>query len=264
MENTNIDYFKLKKFQIEILRNFIEFCATYELKYFLVYGSALGAYRHSGFIPWDDDIDIGMPRSDYENLLFLWKNSEDSKFFLQTYESDNSYPLLYGKIRINKTVFLEPYFKHLPMHHGIFIDIFPIDGVANNKLERFYNFLLLRIARRLILRKLDIKGKSRLFEFILLVTAFFFSLNYLRDVANKILIKFPYEKSLQVSCLATEEVIVEKMIYGDGAVKKFEGIEVILPEKIESYLELMYGDYMKVPESIKKPHHNVDDVKFYI
>ena len=141
MDYSNRELKQLHSHLYIITAEIIRICNKYGLRYFVIGGSALGVYYWNAIIPWDDDIDIGMPRKDYERFLQIAPNELDNHFFLQWLETDCHTPFWFAKVRENNTLFIEGHFKSINMHHGIFVDIFPFDLIPNNKfLERIqYN-----------------------------------------------------------------------------------------------------------------------------
>ena len=131
----------LKKIEVEILKEFVAACDELGLRYYLLGGTLLGAIRHQGFIPWDDDIDVGMPRQDYE--IFLEKGQEllSKNLFIQHLRSEENYLLPFAKIRNSDTAFIQDSVKKRSMNHGIFIDVFPLDGYPEGKLKCLIQFL---------------------------------------------------------------------------------------------------------------------------
>lgn len=127
---------ELQKKEFELLKYFIDICGKLNLRYYLVCGSALGAAKYKGFIPWDDDIDVAMPRDDYE--VFLEKGSAflPSYLFIQNYRTDPEFPMMMTKLRNSNTTFIEEMLKNIKMNHGVYIDIFPLDGYPKNKKEQ--------------------------------------------------------------------------------------------------------------------------------
>jgi lipopolysaccharide cholinephosphotransferase len=254
---------QLKDTQLNLLKDFIIFCKKNKLRYYLVYGSALGAVRHHGFIPWDDDIDVGMPRNDYEKFIELWGVSRTNKqLFLQTSKTDPHFPLLYAKLRLNGSLFLESYFKHLAMHHGIFIDIFPFDGVAENKFQRMYSRIMVRSLKRLIISKLEIRGKNLFFELLLFLISRIIPMRVLSKMAKKIVTAHRYDESRKVSCLVEDQIPVDRSVFGVGKIGEFEEMSVVLPSNVEEYLTMMYGDYMSIPKVSERLCHAVDEISF--
>ena len=127
---------ELQKVEFDLLRYFIEICEKLNLNYFLVCGSALGAARHEGFIPWDDDMDVGMYREDYNKFMKLAPALLPEGIFLQNYKTDPKYPHVFAKLRNSNTTYIEKSAKDLDINHGIYIDIFPLDGYPENRSEQ--------------------------------------------------------------------------------------------------------------------------------
>ena len=124
---------ELQKIELDILKSVIDICDELNLKYYLVCGSALGAVKYNGFIPWDDDIDIGLPREDYEIFIQKAQAMLPEYYFLQNYNTDKNFPLFMTKIRDSRTTFVEMQFQNIDMHHGVYIDVFPLDGYPNKR-----------------------------------------------------------------------------------------------------------------------------------
>lgn len=113
--------------ELQILIDFHEFCKQHGLQYYLIGGALLGAIRYQGFIPWDDDIDVAMPRDDYERLQEIWVAESPKGYFLQSGKTDVQFSRCILKIRKDGTHLTERTSRNVPMHDGIYIDIFPID-----------------------------------------------------------------------------------------------------------------------------------------
>ena len=120
---------ELQKCQLEILKEFIRICKENNLQYYLVGGTCLGAVRHKGFIPWDDDIDVAMPRKDYDKFITL-QDQMKKPYFIQTYKSDKNYIYNFAKVRDSSTTFVENFFACSQMNHGVWIDVLPLDGMS--------------------------------------------------------------------------------------------------------------------------------------
>ena len=135
MDNNKQD--KIKEISIELLCYFDSFCKEHNLKYTISFGTALGAVRHGGFIPWDDDVDVSMPIEDYYRFEKLWKKyGNKEKYFLQSKKTEPLIPVTFNRLRLNGTTWSEPGYEKYPIHYGIPIDIFPIYNVSNNYLMR--------------------------------------------------------------------------------------------------------------------------------
>lgn len=140
----------LKETQLELLAEFDRICRLHELPYFALYGTLLGAARHQGFIPWDDDLDLGMLRPDYDRLVQLIDAEVGEGFFFQTVESDPHYGYMFGKLRKNGTRYVDLDSYGSAQHPGVFIDIFPLDAKPTGgwrrlvqRVMRYVGFLML-------------------------------------------------------------------------------------------------------------------------
>ncbi len=124
----------------DILRATIQVCEKHNISYFPIGGTAIGALYDRGILPWDDDIDIGMTREDYNRFLEVAPKELGTDYFLSWVGSDIHTPYYFAKIKKNHTLFVEEMFKNVPMHQGIFIDIFPFDRIPDNKVLRALQF----------------------------------------------------------------------------------------------------------------------------
>ena len=116
----------------ELLGEIHRICTKHGISYFLIGGSAIGLYYDKAILPWDDDLDIGMTRKDYNRFLSIASKELSSKYFLSYIETDIHTPFFYAKVKKNGTLFVEGRYKKLDMHHGIFVDIFPFDKIPTN------------------------------------------------------------------------------------------------------------------------------------
>lgn len=124
----------------KITAEIIRICQKYHLCYFLIGGSAIGVHFWDGIIPWDDDVDIGMPRYDYERFLEIAPRELQSEFFLQSQTTDPHSPFWFAKVRENNTLYVEGHFKRLDIHHGIFVDIFPFDEIPDSRILEIFQY----------------------------------------------------------------------------------------------------------------------------
>ncbi len=248
-----------------IIDLFIEFksiCDKLGLNWYLVNGSALGAVKYNGFISWDDDMDIGMPRKDYE--IFINKAHEmlPEHIFVQNYRTDKNFPHIYTKLRNSNTAFIERSIKHLDMNHGIYLDIFPLDEYPEDKTEQERLRKREKLLYWKIICAIDDKSKFK----IRFRNAVFRALGFKRRTAesiHKLNVLISGYKESGLICnhedrMSSKRVIL-KEIYGKGKKAVFEGIEVNIPEKYDEYLTLKYGDWRKEPPKEKqKSHHKAD------
>jgi len=257
---------QLKKIEIESLRLFIQICDRYKLRYFLLGGSCLGAIRHKGFIPWDDDIDVGMPRSDYNKFLEIAQAELPENMFVQTVITDIEYPMCFAKLRNSNTTFIETSVKNFKINHGVYIDIFPLDGITDDEFERKKHLFKLKICHRAksmywYKGNKTITLKSIIYDFVFKI--------YYRNIRNiikseeKLMLKYDYDYSNLVFnyCGAWgEKEITPKEWFGEGKMADFEGISVLVPQNYDAYLTKMYGDYMTLPPIEKRVGHHYCEV----
>lgn len=132
---------KIWAVEIDLLLELDRICKKHNLRYFLMYGSLLGAIRHKGFIPWDDDLDVAMPREDYEKLIKIAPKEMTSPYFFQIPETDNGYYYTFAKIRNSNTAAIIPLFKEQGFNMGILLDIFPLDLCDLNTVEENFKMI---------------------------------------------------------------------------------------------------------------------------
>lgn len=126
---------------LDIMAEIIRVCDVCGIPYFIQGGTAIGALFNKGIVPWDDDIDIGMTRADYERFLQLAPQHLRPQYFLEWFGTESNTPFYFAKVKKNGTLFVEEMFRNMDIHHGIFVDIFPYDRIPDNKwLERLHRF----------------------------------------------------------------------------------------------------------------------------
>lgn len=266
MQNKEVNIRELQLVELDILKEFIDICKNLNLRYFLAGGSVLGTVRHNGFIPWDDDIDVIMPRKDYETFLEKGQDLMQKKYFLQTYKTDPEYTMGYAKIRNSETTFIEATVQKQNINHGVFIDIFPLDGYnpnrriknAINKIQyKLYNIHIDKSYTTNIKRSI----KSRIINAFTDIIYGNKNIVQLLEKKEKIATKYNYDESEYVCPFfdpvkAPLSLVFPKNYFGNGVVKKFEGIDVVIPQNYDAFLKQHYGDYMKLPpEEERQPHH---------
>jgi len=267
---------KLRECQVKMLDAVVEICNNNNLTYVLLAGTCLGAVRHKGFIPWDDDIDIGLPREDYDKLLLIANEVLPENMFCQTFENEKEYPLLYAKIRLNDSIFLERSIVQSEMHHGVFIDIFPIDGCSKslNLAKRFFRKVWLRknvIFLKKVKRpksKLTLKGKIK--RCLFAIYSFFFTIKSCYKSLNNLLKKYTVSNSSYIGNLfgawKMKEVMRKEVMFGvdmQTTQVEFEGKIYNAPYDTHAYLTSLYGDYMTPPPPEKRiSHHDIIAIQF--
>ena len=249
----------------------MEICERHGLTFYCCAGTAIGAVRHSGIIPWDDDIDVIMPRPDYDRLLEIAKTEDFGKYELITPYNDSSYPLYFSKLSDRTTTLVED--RQIPCVIGLFVDIFPLDA-TDDDVEKAK---ILKARYTKIINRLNAVSTHNTFgEYIALLAdpkewgrfaiktaAYFF-----RSAIRRHLIRqmdrlshlYDYDKARNVQVYTGSygfKEVFPKAWLGKGRMFKFEDIEVPLPEEYDKYLRHFFGDYMQLPpvEQRVEKHH---------
>lgn len=247
--------------ELEILKEVDRVCKKHGITYFLDSGTALGAIRHKGFIPWDDDIDIAMLRDDYDHFCSIARDELNSQFFFQSIETDNNYNKFHAKIRKNNTKYVESRIVGREMHQGVFIDVVPFDKVPikfHKIICKFVYFI-----RRLVsyyhekeqlpqnrLKELIIRivlGKNPLLRYYKICTMF-----------NNYGKKYMYT--------AFEYPVYQHFVFPSRVFEgikevEFEGYLFPIVSGYDEYLKIMYGDYMQLPPEDKRVTHDILELK---
>ena len=254
---------RLKEFELELLKTFISTCETLGLKYYVMGGTLLGAVRHKGFIPWDDDIDVAMPRKDDEIWIEKAPKLISEGQFIQTHITDPHYPANFAKLRNSNTTFIESTLSNLDINHGIYIDIFPLDYYPE---KNSFSFKLkqlrytCKIAQLFNVDAIDYsKGKKIIRKIISLSVA---GSPYDAVVKRDELYKSSKSGSLLANFSGAwgDKEIVPADWYGEGVTLLFEGLEVSAPKEYKKWLQQVYGDYMQLPPEEKRVTHHYTEV----
>jgi lipopolysaccharide cholinephosphotransferase len=251
----------LQGVELELLRQFTGVCEQLGLTYYMACGSALGAVKYGGFIPWDDDIDVAMPRADYERFIEQAGTRLPEYLFLQNYHTDPKAPFFYTKLRDSRTTYIENSTKHLPMNHGIFLDIFQLDGYpadekAAKKLERKKAFYQLQISCVYSSKR---SWKSAMVCAVGRLLGWHRRTQKILGKLDKLISRYPLEGSRLWCNHGNWQGRLEyapKEQYGAGAWVDFEGLRVRIPENSDAYLTQKYGDWRAdLQEDQKVGHH---------
>lgn len=264
MVNSNPAVFNKDKL-LKILDFFVGVCRAHGLRYYLAGGSALGAVRHKGFIPWDDDIDVYMPRDDYERIQTLPDSVWEPDFRLATWRKTKKYTYDIIKLELVDSTVLERF--HPDYIGGVFLDVFPLDRLPNDPqfiqdnekaLKRLYS----RYADCTIKNDCDCNS---VFELIgLHLKRLFYNHRKCMEAWERIATKSGGEGDFVTnfhdyfSCHGAWPV----GFLGTGVQMAFEGTPYVIPEKWDSYLRHVYGDYMQLPPLDKRCGHSFDYVNY--
>ncbi len=263
---------KIQSIELGILKTVSEICDENKIDFYLIEGSLLGAVRHGGFIPWDDDVDIGMPRQDYERFLSIIADKLPSHLSLKSYKYDSDFHSYYARIIDNRTKVIPEYLKFSGRYTGVWIDVFPLDGAPKSAMRRKCHYLsILRYKFMLALYYND-KNKKRSLPKRLIVNLFKpiitkMNVNKIKDSLDKRLRKFPFENSAYVGNFMSVygyRGLVPHEYYGDGVPYKFEGLKLKGPSNSHCLLERLYGDYMELPPKEDRTGHSIEVVNIDI
>lgn len=250
---------ELKSIQLEMLKDIVSFCKDNDITYSLAYGTLLGAVRHGGYIPWDDDIDICLPRPDYERFVNSYKN-DTKNYQVVEYRKTNGYLLPFAKVSNENTV-LNEYMYDADVF-GVYIDVFPIDGFSDKK-QIFKSKWLLKFLNT----KKAVLGKNRTLikDFVLAIGKVIllpFSVKSILDKMHAIATSASYNESefTEIFCSSTaDKEIVPRNVFEKSTLIKFEDTMVNVPEKYDEYLTYLFGDYMQLPPEDKRVSHHTFD-----
>jgi lipopolysaccharide cholinephosphotransferase len=268
---------RLKDKELKILIEFGQVCEKLGINYSLSSGTLLGAVRHKGFIPWDDDIDVVMLREDYDKFLAKGQELLPDHLFIQTYETDKEYPYNFGKIRDTSTLLKEYATQTLNMKNGPYIDIFPVDRVSSNRLIRWTDNQLLALIYAIKFSytiewaknsSSRLRGIMRRLLFPLARAIGPYRLNIvetsIRIKRNKNTNNFTFgdQHTTPPNCL--KETMMMPIEYFETFEEiEFEHIKFKGLKEWDKYLTIMYGNYLQLPPEEKRvSFHGICKLEF--
>lgn len=243
-----------KRMELDILAFFHDFCQKNNLRYYICGGTLLGAVRHKGFIPWDDDVDVMLPRADYERFLRLFFQADTGHYSIVSGQTDSDYPYNFAKIQDDRTILFEQSMSY--SFSGIYIDVFPLDFVSENperrqklieKLDRLHALVGVKIRRR-TLRRTMLKTMGAALSRLLLS---FVRVGTLRNRIDRIIEEetetasplfggLTIRQSIRTACYAAEWL-------SDVVLLPFEHLFLCAPREYKKVLTTGFGDYMQLP-----------------
>ena len=248
---------RIQDIALNLLLEFHHFCEKNDLVYYIHAGTVLGAVRHKGFIPWDDDIDVIMPREDYEKLLLI-ANQFKNPYFLASYKTiiDGTYPYQWAKLEDSRTKIIEKLFPNGRANAGIFIDIFPLDSFPDKERKRK------KIVKKSIKWKIyllayyDYYDPRKYLRWFWKIIKFFLHMsnkgNELHKKADKAMIK-NYKSNFSGDIFGWDmQGVMPATWYGTPIQYVFEGYSVWGPAEPEKYLRNAYGEYLILPKPEKR------------
>ncbi len=263
---------RLQAVQIEILDEFKKVCEQHHLRYYLFFGTLLGAVRHEGFIPWDDDVDVTMPREDYDRFIRIAKNELPDWLYLESAEMMEDCSLRYAKIRKKNTLYLmNPIsYNRRPENKrplGIFIDVFPLDAIGGQSLGRVKSKLKLcgLLSGHLYHCRLNDAGvqnssiKSKLLNAILRL----FTVKQLKRFTRQLMVGKGDRYAILSGGYRPEHLVYPQKCFEPAVQLTFGESSYAAPKEYDSVLRILYGDdYMELPPEEKRITHHPIKLSF--
>lgn len=256
---------ELQNKSLEIALYFKDFCNEHGLLFYMCGGCCIGSLRHKGFIPWDDDVDVFMPRDDYEKLKELWPKYANTEKYACVYADKNRVDgNLFVTIRDNETTAIKPYQVDMDISHGVALDVLPLDGWPDGKMKRkmqvFWALVYSLYCAQTVPvnhgKAVSVAGK------IALTLVPSKKLRYkLWKLAERKMTKYPIKKCNYITELCSGPYYMKKQYPREAFDKAiwvdFEDVKMPIPQGYDVYLRTAFGDYMKLPPKEKQnPHHD--------
>lgn len=272
----NSELRRLQMIELEILKLFSEICEKHNLRYYLVGGTMLGAVRHQGFIPWDDDMDVGMPRPDYEKFIKIAQKELPEGYGFLNYKIDKEYKRYFSRV-VDTRVKIRNASNTITIDENAWLDIFPFDGMPTNKIAQFFHFWHMTVLRFFYhascfeeLVNLNRPGRPWYLQMIIKIMSVThigskLDTKKLMRRIEKGLMKYSYDESkYMVSFFGAYMMkeIVDKRLLGKGRKYKFETLYLNGPEKYDEFLTHFYGEYMTPPKDSDKDKHNIEQITY--
>lgn len=264
MNNADTELYSIQQKSLELLDYFKNICDENGLRFFLCGGCCIGAVRHKGFIPWDDDVDVFMPRKDYEKLARIWNSVADTEHYSYVRTTKEHYTrLMHSAINDNKTTFIKERQKDLDTWHGIRLEIIPLDGCPRSRFKRKMQLMWALIYQIYNVQEPPTsKGKAANAAGRLMLALV--PSNKLRCAvwrfAEKRMSRFDFDKCDKITELVTRyRYMVNEYpaeAFKEAVYMDFEGRKMPLPCGYDAYLSMAFKDYMTLPpESERQPKH---------
>lgn len=254
---------EIKKRQLNVLLSVDDFCKRNNIKYFLYYGSLLGAVRHSGFIPWDDDIDIAMLRDDYDRFISTFK---DEKIVAKDVNKDADYPFYFAKVYDIETKVIEN-FEKTEYEYGLGIDVFPLDNIPNSQKDKKRMIAAINFRKKLRNAKLVPINKNRHMVKRMIMGLLHFCISKIKvsDIiismrsVTKRYSQYSSDSVADIMFPYGEKSIVPKRFFDKIVDMRFEDYMLPVPAMYDEVLGQLYGDYMTPPPKAKQTTHHTFD-----
>ena len=263
---------EIKACEYELLCKIDTVCREQSLRYSISGGTLIGAIRHKGFIPWDDDIDIAMPRPDYEKFISYCK-SHDTGFGLLAHDLNSNYRNLFAKVYDKDTIILDETTDLKDTELGIYVDIFPLDGLGNSERDAKKQFFSAEIEREILNATNWLKfSKSKTHKwyvepiryFVFILSRICNANHLIEKIENKNS-KYSFDESEYAGCLCGSyrlKEIMKKEVFSNYIDLSFEGGVFKGFRDYNEFLSRIYGDYMKLPPEEKRVTHHTFEAYF--
>lgn len=259
---------KVQRLILLIAKEIKRICNKNGISYYIDGGTQIGAVRHHGFIPWDDDFDIVMTRENYEKFIRVcFTDLDKSKFYLQTDDTDQDYCFAFAKIRLNGTRFIEDFARNAHVHNGIFVDIFPLDRLPDNNLVKRCFLVKNHLLKNMIWIKCGYGTDDQKKKFsykVLKAAGIPFSTSFLKKRRIKLITSFNNQASEYYFYSDYPSYRKKVIWYKDHDDYLFEGesFSGYIARYMHESLTFAYGDYMKIPPKSEQRQHSTYEVDF--
>lgn len=252
------DLRRLQLMQLDILKEVKRVCEKHNLVFYIMNGTCLGAIRHKGAIPWDDDIDIGMYVEDFDKLVTLQAEFED-KYFIQTIDTDPEFRTMIARIRLQGTTIIEKDFIDCNINHGVFIDIYPLFSYPQNRITEqilSWESLLYRLLLDNSVPKHHGKAAMVVGNIIHILIPSSLKKKIIKNIHKKLRGGEPHSRyvaflyGLDVQLFKT--IKYERTWFGKPVMVQYENVFLPAPTNWDSYLKIRYNNYMKLPPVEKR------------
>lgn len=260
---TQEDYADIQKCLLGVLKAIHDVCEKHRLRYYVIAGTMLGAIRHKGFIPWDDDADVAMPRKDYEIFMEHANEWLPEQYELVNTTLNSKYPYLFGRVQDRRTTYILR--RAFGFVGGIPVDVFPLDGMTENKLARKWHYLRYNICKQVLYYSMT-DPKKHGYGLRYLFMSMFHKLTPIHKMQitlDNIQKEYDYDKSTLVADHdnAPDRGILPKNVYGTPKLVTFEDCSLYGVEQADTYLKFCYGDYMLPPKQMPPLNFRLIDLE---
>lgn len=264
--NKELDTKEIQEVSLDILYKVAELCEKLNLRYYLIYGTLIGAIRHHGFIPWDDDVDIMMPRPDYDKLLDYLASNKLPDLTVFNDQTQKDYPYMITRISNDRYLIESDNEESVGM--GVFIDVYPYDGLGNTKKEALHYGLvgdrLSSFCYQATRKHFSLANTTSFIRKILKLPLFIVSKiigkDFFQNKINALRGKYEYEESEYIGCFVWlsggVKDIFRREWFDEYEMCDFEGNSFRIPKRYDEVLRHTYGDYMQLPPQNERVGHH--------